>query len=131
MTGDDGSLALLLGSSIVALTAPVLLRQLGAGAANPVAVIVCWVLAALGVSITVCLGLAIMAVPGYAAGSTCCARSAPLSPRLRYLAVVTEPPSLVGRLSRCRTLGVLFAVPPLLTAAVLLRATSALAIALP
>ncbi|HEY4421227.1 MAG TPA: M56 family metallopeptidase [Pseudonocardia sp.] len=61
------ALALLLGSAIVALAAPALLRHLGARAVDPVAVIVCWVLAVLGVSITVCAGLAIMAMPGYAA----------------------------------------------------------------
>jgi hypothetical protein len=49
---------------------------------------------------------------------------------LRYLAAVSGPPSRVGRLSRCGTLGTLFAVTPLFAATVLLGVISALATAL-
>jgi Zn-dependent protease with chaperone function len=61
------AIALLLGSAIFALTAPRLLRHMAAIAVDPVAVIVGWILAVLGVAGTACGGLVIMMVPTYAA----------------------------------------------------------------
>lgn len=63
------AITLLLGSAIVAVCAPGLLRRIGARSVDPVVVIVGWVLAVIGVLATAVAGLVVVTVPGQVAES--------------------------------------------------------------